>query len=151
MSRAANQACLAAHLAAERHHDMTATLATLHPDCLFVDEPLRLQLTGHDGARRHYHLWWSAFAAVPETGELHWVDDDLAVGRSAFSGSHAGAFAGLAATGRPVRVPFVVFVRFRDGLLAGEHFTYDLNGLLLQIGAPAFDPGAASIPAGGGR
>jgi hypothetical protein len=145
MSRAANQDRLTAHLAAERRHDMAATLATLHPECLFVDEPLGLRLTGRESARRHYELWWSAFEAVPEAGELHWVGDDLAIGRSAFAGSHVGDFAGRAATGRPVRVPFVAVVQFRDGLLAGEHFTYDLNGLLLQLGAPAFDPGAAPV------
>jgi len=33
---------------------------------------------------------------------------------------------------------FVVFVDFRDGLLAGERFQYDLNGLLRQLGQPHF-------------
>ena len=34
---------------------------------------------------------------------------------------------------------FVVFVRFRDGLLASERFVYDLNGLLRQLGHSAFE------------
>jgi hypothetical protein len=38
-----------------------------------------------------------------------------------------------------MRLPFVVFVRFRDGLLASERFVYDLNGLLLQLGQAAWD------------
>ena len=67
--------------------------------------------------------------------------DDALIGEAAFPvGRHGGSFAGLQPTGRPVRVPFVVFVRFRDGLLAGERFVYDLNGLLRQLGQPAFQP-----------
>jgi hypothetical protein len=42
MSREQNAACLASDLAAERDLDMDATLATLHPACVFVDEPLGL-------------------------------------------------------------------------------------------------------------
>lgn len=30
---------------------------------------------------------------------------------------------------------FAVFVPFRDGLMAGERFYYDLDGLLRQLGA----------------
>lgn len=44
--------------------------------------------------------------------------------------------------GAPISLPFVVFVRFRDGLLAGERLVYDLNGLLRQLGRPSFDPTA---------
>jgi predicted ester cyclase len=55
-------------------------------------------------------------------------------------GRHVGPFACLPPTGRPMRLPFVVFVRFRDGLLAGERIVYDLNGLPRQLGQPAFEP-----------
>jgi hypothetical protein len=37
LSRGANAACLAGHLAAERAHGMEATLATRHPECVFVE------------------------------------------------------------------------------------------------------------------
>ena len=61
VARQANEARLRAHLAAENRHDMEGTLATLHPECTFVDEPLLLEFTGREGARRHYDMWWSAF------------------------------------------------------------------------------------------
>jgi SnoaL-like polyketide cyclase len=143
VTRADNASCLATHLAAERRLDMDATLATLHPDCLFVDEPLGLRLEGRGGARRHYELWWSAFGATPEDGRVHWVDDDLLVGEATFVGTHRGRFAGLAPTDRPIQLPFVVFVDFRDGMLAGERFVYDLNTLLRQLDQPAFEPTVA--------
>jgi steroid delta-isomerase-like uncharacterized protein len=143
MIRQTNQACLRAHLDAEGEHDMEATLATLHPECVFVDEPLGLRFEGREGAREHYAMWWSAFGNTLDGGELHWVEDDLAIGDATFVGRHVGPFAGLPPTGRPMRLPFVVFVRFRDGLLAGERFVYDLNGLLRQLGWPAFEPAVA--------
>jgi len=36
-----------------------APAKTLHPQCVFVDEPLGLRLEGRDGARRHYEMWWA--------------------------------------------------------------------------------------------
>jgi SnoaL-like polyketide cyclase len=140
VSRDANAACLAGHLAAERAHGMEATLATLHPECVVVDRPLGLRLIGRDGARRHFELWWSAFGAVPDDGTVHWVGDDLVVGEADFAGTHVGDFAGLAPTGRAIRLPFVVFVESRDGLLAGERLVYDLDSLLGQLDQPCFDP-----------
>jgi hypothetical protein len=93
MTKAANEACLSAHLSAEGRHDMAGTLQTLHPQCVFVDEPLGLRLEGRDGARRHYEMWWAGFGVTLDGGELHWVSDDLVIGNSAFIGTHHGPFA----------------------------------------------------------
>jgi predicted ester cyclase len=146
MSRQANEACLRQHLAAENAHDIEATVATLDPDCVFVDEPLGLTFTGRAGAREHYGMWWSAFGNTVERGRLHWVDDDLLIGEAVFVGRHVGPFAGIAATGARLELPFVVFVTFRNGLLGGERFVYDLNGLLRQLGQPCFEPLTAVNP-----
>jgi ketosteroid isomerase-like protein len=72
VTRERNAACLAAHLQAERGHDIDATLAGLHPECVFVDQPLGLRLEGPAGARQHYELWWDGFGATPENGMLHY-------------------------------------------------------------------------------
>lgn len=140
MTRHDNEVCLHAHLEAENRHDLSATLATLHPGCVFRDEPLGLRFEGRAGARQHYEMWWSGFRVTLDGGTLHWVSDDLVVGDASFTGRHVGPFAGIPATGRSIRLPFVVFVDFRDGLLAGERFVYDLNGLLRQLDQPAFAP-----------
>lgn len=140
MTRDINRACLQTHLSAETRHDMAGTLRTLHPNCVFVDEPMRLRFEGREGARQHYEMWWTGLGATLDGGAVHWVADDLAIGDSLFVGRHDGQFAGLAPTGRMLRLPFVVFVTFRDGLLAGERFVYDLNDLLRQLGRPAFTP-----------
>jgi len=44
------------------------------------------------------------------------------------------------------------FVRFREGLLAGERFMYGLHGLLSQLGQPASPPsGTSTRPDSNGR
>jgi len=139
-TRQENEAILRAHLAAENQRDLDATLATLHPDCVFTDRQLGREWHGRAGAAEHYTMWWSAFRNTVENGQVHWVGDSFLVGEASFAGQHVGPFAGLAPTGAALALPFVVFVRFRDGLLAGERFVYDLNGLLRQLGQACFDP-----------
>lgn len=147
MTTPPNLAVLLAHVQAENRHDIDATLATVHPDCVFIDQPLGLRFDGHPGARTHYEMWWDAFAnTTDQGGQLHWVHDDLLIADSAFIGTHQGPFAGIAPTNRPFRLPFVVFVEFRDGLLTTERFVYDLNGLLAQLGQPAFDTSTVTVP-----
>ena len=136
--REINQACVQRHLKAEMMHDMETTLATLHPDCLFEDRPIGLTLRGRDQARRHYELWWSAFGIGLDSGKQYWAADDLLIAEVDFVGRHVGDFLGIAPTGREIRLPIVVVVGFRDGFLASERFTYDLNDLLRQLGQPAF-------------
>lgn len=133
-ARSQNAACLRAHMQAETNHDLEGTLATVHPDAFFEDMPVRLSLRSRSEVQRHYSLWWNAFKIQTDQGTLHWIDDDFLIGDSHFIGRHVGRFLGVEATGRAVRFPFVVFVRFRDGLISGERFVYDLSNLLSQIG-----------------
>lgn len=147
MSNRPNEAVLMDHVQAENRHDIDATLATVHPDCVFIDQPLGLRLHGHAGARQHYQMWWNAFANTTDRGgQLHWVNDDLLIAESAFVGTHRGTFAGITPTQRTFRLPFVVFVEFRDGLLATERFVYDLNGLLAQLEQPSLDVSTIRVP-----
>ena len=138
-TRSINEDCLMRHMQAEDAHDLAGTLATVHPEALFEDAPVGLRLEGRAAAARHYELWWQAFGVRTENGRLYWVKDDLAIGEAEFVGVHKGSFLGIPPTGLPVRFRFTVVVRFRDGLLSGERFSYDLNDILRQIGYPAFD------------
>ena len=136
-SRAANQSILAVHMQAEAAHDLDGTLATIHPDALFEDQPMGLILNGRQAVGRHYRLWWDAFGVQTDGGSLHWVDDNLVIGESFFVGTHVGEFLGVAPTGRKIRFPFAVVVTFRDQLLSGERFYYDVNGIMSQLGQTA--------------
>ncbi|MBI5717786.1 MAG: ester cyclase [Burkholderiales bacterium] len=129
---------LAAHVEAENAHDMGATLATLHPDCVFEDVALGRTYRGHAGAEAYYRSWWDAFGlrfARGDEGAGHFTRDGAFIAEGRFQGRHVGEFLSLAATGREVNFRFVVVVGFRDGLMAGERFFYDSATLLGQLGA----------------
>jgi steroid delta-isomerase-like uncharacterized protein len=77
------------------------------------------------------------FAAVPDlrldlTTRL--PDGDLVAEEYTLTGTHLGPLFGLPATGRPLRIRAVSFVRMRDGRLAEDTFYVDLAGLLRQAG-----------------
>ncbi|MFZ0470181.1 MAG: hypothetical protein WAL92_14760 [Thiogranum sp.] len=46
----ANESLVDRHLTAENEHQMSETLATLHPECVFEDLPLGLSYQGRSGA-----------------------------------------------------------------------------------------------------
>ncbi len=136
-AREINQSCLFQHMKAEAMHDLAGTLATIHPDALFEDQPLGLILHGREATARHYRTWWDAFGIQTYGGALHWVNDDLVIGEAYFVGTHVGPFLGIAPTGLHIRFPFTVYARFKDGLLSGERFFYDLNMIMAQLGQPS--------------
>lgn len=124
------------HLKAENAHDLPATLATLHRDCHFEDLATGQVWHGHDGAAAHYRQWWTTFdVAVQRTPgqQAGWLGDDVYIAEATWRGRHVGSFLGIAPSGRTIVQPFVVVLSFRDGLMLGERFHYDLASLLRQI------------------
>ncbi len=134
------------HLEAENAHDLPGTLATLHPECRFDDFATGQSWAGHDGAAAHYRQWWTTFDVVVQRSpgqRATWSADDFYMAEATWHGKHIGPFLGMAPSARTIMQPFVVVLTFRDGLMAGERFHYDLASLVRQIGP---DP----IPALGG-
>ena len=78
-----------------------------------------------------------------------WTADDFYIGEATWHGRHIGRFLGIEPTGRTIVQPFVVVLSFRDGLMLGERFHYDLASLVRQIGADPI-PALASCSIGGG-
>lgn len=135
--RKQREALIRRHVEAENAHRMEDTVATFHPDCVFEDVALQRVYRGHAGVREYYRMWWDGLRIVitPGAGDRRmWTDDGTYVAETRFTGVHAGPFLGIPPTGRTVSFRFAVFVPFRDGLMAGERFYYDLNGLLEQLG-----------------
>jgi steroid delta-isomerase-like uncharacterized protein len=141
------------HLKAENAHDLPGTLATLHPDCRFEDLATGQRWSGHDGAAAHYRQWWTTFdVTVKRSDGQHsvWSPDDHQGGdfymaEATWHGKHIGPFLGIAPSGRTIVQPFVVVLTFRNGLMLGERFHYDLASLLRQIGAEPI-PSLAGMP-----
>ncbi len=129
-------ALLARHVDAENAHDMQATLATLHPDCVFQDMALDREYRGHTGAATYYRLWWDAFGLRfrhDDRSHIHWTSEGRCIAEGVFAGVHVAPFMGIEPTGVEVTYRFVVVVDFRDGLMAGERFYYDIAGIHRQI------------------
>ena len=131
------QAVIRRHLTAENAHDLDGTLDTLHRDCVFRDHATGQVWHGRTGAADHYRQWWDAFDVTVVRGEgqrAYWASEDTYVAQVTWRGPHIGTYLGIPATGIAIDHPFVVFVTFRDGLMAGEEFFYDLASLLRQLG-----------------
>jgi steroid delta-isomerase-like uncharacterized protein len=128
-----NLEILRRHLAVENEHDMDATLATLYPDCLFEDPMRGLVYRGREGAREYYALWWKAFDLKVVSERRHIAMDGNIISEARYQGVHRDSFMGESPTGARIDFPLAVFLTFREGLLAGERFYYDLGGLLEQL------------------
>lgn len=123
------------HLAAENEHRLDETLATLHEECVFEDIPLQQTYRGREGAGQYYQTWWQAFDLIVQGEQRHWTTTNQMIAEARYVGRHVGDFFGIAATGNPIDIRLAVVIGFRDGLMSGERFYYDLASLLSQIGA----------------
>jgi ketosteroid isomerase-like protein len=136
------------HLGAENAHDLPGTLATLHPECRFEDLATGQSWSGHDGAAAHYRQWWTTFdVTVQRSPGQHsvWSTEGFYMAEATWHGRHVGRFLDIEPTGRTIVQPFVVVLTFRDGLMLGERFHYDLASLLRQIGGEPL-PALAAMP-----
>jgi len=89
----------------------------------------------------------SYFAAFPDLRVE--LDDEIAAGdrvviRYTWTGTHRGPFAGVAATGQPVRVAGQSIFRVADDRVAEEWHQDDTLGLLQQLGVVP-QPTAAAV------
>jgi carboxymethylenebutenolidase len=120
--------------------DTEATLATMVEDAYVNHVPVMTGGKGKEALRAFYSTDFiprmppdTALTPVSRTvGENQLVDEMI------FSFTHTEEMPwmlpGVAPTNRPVRIPLVVIVRFRDGKLAHEHIYWDQASVLKQIG-----------------
>lgn len=110
---------------------------------MFEDIALGLRYEGRSGAARYYATWWDVFSIEVQGIERHWTTAGNMIAETRYVGIHIGEFYGLQPTGRPIDLRLAVIIRFKDGLMLGERFYYDLSALLKQLGAsqlPALHP-----------
>jgi predicted ester cyclase len=74
----------------------------------------------------------TAFNAEPEFTKLV-VDDHSAAAEALFVGTHTGEFAGVSATGNPVRVPYSVFYDLDADKITALRIYLPMDQLLAQI------------------
>lgn len=78
------------------------------------------------------YLHTVAFAARPEWAGLV-VEGGRAMLEAAFVGAHVGEFAGIAATGRAVRLPYAVAYDLADGRIAALRIYLATDALVRQL------------------
>jgi steroid delta-isomerase-like uncharacterized protein len=123
------------HVRRENEHDLAGIMATFADEAEYHDGPWGEQHLGRDAVERYYR---DLLAALPD---LHidvrnrFVTEEAVVLEVLISGTQAGPWRGLPATGRPVRFPLCAIYRFAaSGQLAGETIYYDRAGVLHQVG-----------------
>ena len=96
------------HSIAEDRRDIDGLIATLAPECVYEIVGTGLRWKGHDGARAFYT---ELFAAFPDN---RFALTDIVIGAQGvfesvvLEATHVGPFAGLAPTGRHVRLELAI-------------------------------------------
>src|SRR5580704_18832531 len=120
--------------------DTEATLATMVEDAYVNHIPV---MTGGSGKAALREFYGRDFipSMPPDTSLVpisRTVGEDQLVDEMIFSFTHTEEMPwmlpGVPPTGRAVKIPLVVIVKFRDGKLAHEHIYWDQASVLKQIG-----------------
>ena len=120
--------------------DTEATLRTMVPDAYVNHVPVLTGGSGHDPLREFYsrHFIPRMPPDTRMTPVSRTIGADRVVDEMVFEFTHTvemdWMLPGLPPTGRPVKVPLVVIVHFRDGKLAHEHIYWDQASVLVQLG-----------------
>jgi steroid delta-isomerase-like uncharacterized protein len=90
---------------------------------------------GKEEVRAFYQAIFDAFDGPQlEFHETLWEGERCAI-RFTMTGTHAGAFMGVPATGRPVALPGITILHFEGPRVIERHSSADMLGLLVSLGA----------------
>ena len=124
------------HVEAELAHDSARAASTYCPDGTYRHIPTGLFFKGREAVRLQYAMSYVSFPDQSFDIEREVLDGDTLVHWGTLTGTTKGAFLGLPPTGKPIALPFVAAIAFRDGAMAGETLWYDMLTLCEQAGYP---------------
>lgn len=116
-----------------RAHD-AATLAADHSGDAVVISPTGGVLEGREEIQRVYQIWFTAFPDLQFNEYDFLIDGDRVALLMTVTGSHAGDFFGLPASGRHVQAVCAFVYTLRDGSIIHERRILDFTGVLIQVG-----------------
>ena len=110
------------HSLAEDQRDLQGLIDTLAEDCVYELVPTGQRWEGHDGARAFYTSFLGAFPDVKFDLRDIVIGPQGVIEVADMTGTHRGAWAGLAPTGQPVRLQIVIHFPWNPaaGKFAGE-------------------------------
>ena len=130
-----------AHLAGEFiHHDVEESLATMVEDATVCHVPTGSGGTGKNALRRYYRDEF--IPSIPEDW-THTMTNRLATDRGIAEEARTRFhhtkqmdwfLPGIRPSGKLIEIDIVVFIDFRDGLMAAERIYWDQAAVLKQIG-----------------
>jgi len=110
-------------------------LSMMSKDVVFTNMATGDEHRGVDEVRRMLdYVYHQAFDASAETRNRIYAEDH-AVLEGYFVGKHIGAFAGVQATGRQVRVPLCVVYDLEDGRITRGRVYLEVPAMMRQLGA----------------
>ena len=117
------------HSKAEDQRDLPGLIATLTEDCVYEIVSTGQRWEGHAGAREFYTSFLGAFP------DVKFDLTDIVIGPQGvfevadMTGTQLGPWAGVAATGKPVRYPVLIYFPWDPAAkkFAGEKVYYDQN------------------------
>lgn len=113
------------------HHDGSR----LHPEAVFVDQTSGAQWIGPEAIAGMLEWFYSvAFEADLEDRNVI-IGANGGVLEATFVGIHRAEFAGVAATGREMRIPLVVIYDLADGLVTGGRIYFSVASFMAQATA----------------
>ena len=123
------------HSKAEDGRDLAGLIATLSEDCVYEVVPTGQRWEGHEGARTFYLTFLGAFP------DVHFDLQDIVIGPQGvieiaiMTGTHRGTWAGIEATGKPVRLHIIIHFPWNPVAqkFAGEKIYFDRFGLEDQL------------------
>jgi steroid delta-isomerase-like uncharacterized protein len=126
-----------------RRHDAAALTADHSPECVVIS-PTGGVLQGLDAIERVYRVWFTAFPDLIVTPNELLIDGDRAMLVFTISGTHAGDFFGLPASGRRLDATCAFLYKLSDGLIVHERRILDFTGVLVQVGVLRAKPAAGA-------
>lgn len=124
-----------AHSKAEDNRDLPGLIATLTEDCVYHLFPTGERWEGHEGARNFYLSFLGAFP------DVKFAMTDIVIGPqgvievATMTGTHQGAWAGRAPTGRAVTLQVIIHFPWdaEAGRFSGENVYFDRAALTEQM------------------
>lgn len=120
--------------------DLASIDETHAPDFIHHDPSNPTPLRGPAGVREQLMRVQEGFPDIRMEVEDTVAEGDRVCVRFTAVGTHRAPFAGVPATGKPVRMSGMILHRVENGRIVEDHAVRDTLGLLIQLGA--FRPGA---------
>jgi steroid delta-isomerase-like uncharacterized protein len=116
-------------------------------DYLGHDPAMPTDIRGPEQFKQFVRMYRTAFPDLRLVVEQQIAEGDLIATRFTATGTHRGELMGIAPTGAKVTVTGISIDRMKDGQSVESWTSYDLFGMLRQLGTVATSPKPTSKPA----